>query len=47
VGPNAKGVGSPWNFLLGGSASNAKAHSMLVVMITPQVLETPRPEQGG
>jgi len=47
VGQNAKGVGSPWNFLLGGSSSNAKAHSMLVVMITPQVLETPRPEQGG
>ncbi len=42
---NATGVGSPFNFLLGGGSSNVTTHSMLFIAITPQVLDIPRAEQ--
>jgi len=43
---NAQGVGSPFNFLLGGGSSNQTSRSMLFISITPQAVETPRAEQG-
>ena len=36
-----KGVGSPENNLLGGSSSAKKARTILVIMLTPVVLESP------
>ncbi len=41
---NATGVGSPFNFLLGGGSSNVTTRSMLFISITPQVLDVPRGE---
>ena len=42
----AQGVGSPFNFLLGGGSTNATTHSMMFIAITPQVLDVPRSEPG-
>jgi len=42
---NAQGVGSPFNFLLGGGNSSQQSHSMLFIAITPRVLETQPAEQ--
>ena len=39
VSQNAQGVGSPYDFLLGGGTSNANDHTMVFVAITPQVLD--------
>ena len=42
---NAQGVGSPFNFLMGGGTSSGSTHAMLFIAITPQVLDAPRAEQ--
>ena len=36
-----KGVGSPQNTLLGGSQSATRNRTILVIMLTPVVLESP------
>jgi type IVB pilus formation R64 PilN family outer membrane protein len=43
---NASGVGSPFNFLLGGGSSNVTQHSMMFIAITPQVVDVASSEQG-
>jgi type IVB pilus formation R64 PilN family outer membrane protein len=40
----AQGVGSPYNFILGGGSNTATMHSLLFMAITPQVLDVPRAE---
>jgi type IVB pilus formation R64 PilN family outer membrane protein len=42
---NAQGIGSPFNFLLGGGSNTSTTHSMMFMAITPQVLDVPRTEQ--
>jgi len=42
---NSQGVGDPFNYLLGGGTTSARAHTMLFVAITPQVLEEPHSER--
>jgi type IVB pilus formation R64 PilN family outer membrane protein len=46
LGQNAQGVGNPFNFLLGGGSSNAKAHTMVFIAVTPQVIDVPQAEHG-
>ena len=41
---NSQGVGNPYNYLLGGGVNSAKSHSMLIMAITPQVLDVPHSE---
>lgn len=43
---NAEGQGSPFNFLFGGGTSTANTHSLVIICITPQVLDTPSTDQG-
>lgn len=42
---NAQGIGSPFNFLLGGGSNTSSSHSMLFMSITPQVLDVTTTEQ--
>lgn len=42
----SQGVGSPFNYFLGGGSSNAKTRAMLFIAITPQVLDTQLEEQN-
>ncbi|MGE3623393.1 MAG: secretin N-terminal domain-containing protein [Bdellovibrionales bacterium] len=46
VAQNAQGVGSPFNWLLGGGSSNQTGRTMVFIAITPQVLDPPAAEQG-
>lgn len=39
---SSQGVGSAFNYLLGGGSANSTAHMMLFIAITPQVLDVPR-----
>jgi type IVB pilus formation R64 PilN family outer membrane protein len=41
---NSQGVGNPYNYLLGGGVNSAKSHTMLIMAITPQVLDVPHSE---
>lgn len=41
---SSQGVGSPFNYLLGGGLSTAKRHSMIFIAVSPQVIEEPRSE---
>jgi len=41
---NSQGVLSPFNYLLGGGVASNKSHTMLIMAITPQVLDVPRSE---
>lgn len=43
---NSQGVGSPFNYFLGGGSSNSKTRAMLFIAITPQVLDLQKPEQN-
>ncbi len=43
---SSQGVGSPFNYFLGGGSSNSKTRTMLFIAITPQVLDPRRAEQG-
>lgn len=43
---SSQGVGSPFNYFLGGGSSNSKKRVMLFIAITPQVLDPQRSEQG-
>ena len=42
---NAQGVGSPFNFILGGGSNTSTGHTMLFMSVTPQVLDVPTSEQ--
>ena len=42
---NAQGVGSPFNFFLGGGSNTSTGHTMLFMSVTPQVLDVPTSEQ--
>ena len=42
---NSQGVGDPFNFMLGGGSSDADVDTMMLVVITPQVIEQPVAEQ--
>lgn len=42
---DTRGVGSPFNFMLGGGYDDSFTHSMMFMAITPQVLEVPRAER--
>ena len=44
VQQNSQGVGDAFNYLLGGGVSSAKSHTMLIMAITPQVLDVPHSE---
>ncbi len=39
VSQQSQGVGSPFNYFLGGGSSNSKSRAMLFIAITPQVLD--------
>ncbi len=43
---NTQGVGSAYNYLLGGGVSSGKTHTMIFFAITPQVVDVPHLEQG-
>lgn len=45
----SQGVGSPFNYFLGGGSSNSKTRAMMFIAITPQVLDVPKAEldEGG
>ncbi len=45
VTQNLNGEGSPYNYWLGGGASNANTRTMMFIAITPQVIDPPRAEQ--
>jgi type IVB pilus formation R64 PilN family outer membrane protein len=42
---SSQGVGSPYNYFLGGGSTNSKSRSMLFIAITPQVLDILPTEQ--
>lgn len=42
---NSQGVGDAFNYLLGGGTTSTRAHTMVYMAITPQVLEQPHSEQ--
>jgi type IVB pilus formation R64 PilN family outer membrane protein len=46
LGQNANGVGSPYNFVFGGGVSNDESDTMILIAITPQVIDLPRAEHG-
>lgn len=46
VQQTSQGVGSPFNYFLGGGSSNAKTRIMMFIAITPQVLDPQRSERG-
>ncbi|MFY9288924.1 MAG: hypothetical protein WAO98_10535, partial [Alphaproteobacteria bacterium] len=41
---NSQGVGSPYNYILGGGTAAGRSHTMLFIAITPQVLNEPHSE---
>ncbi len=47
VSQQSQGVGSPFNYFLGGGSSNSKSRAMLFIAITPQVLDPRMGEEQG
>jgi type IVB pilus formation R64 PilN family outer membrane protein len=43
---SAQGVGNPYNFLFGGGTSNSVTDTMMLIAITPQVIDVPQAEHG-
>lgn len=46
VNQTSQGVGDPYNFVFGGGNSANGTDSMIIIAITPQVIELPRAEHG-
>ena len=46
VNQNSTGVGDPFNFLFGGGTSSGDTDTMMLIAITPQVIDLPQAEHG-
>ncbi len=46
VNQNSSGVGSPFNFIFGGGTSSGDTDTMMLIAITPQVIDLPQAEHG-
>ena len=44
VGQSSRGVGNPYNYLLGGGVTNTRTRQILFIAMTPQEITLPRTE---